>query len=321
VFPLRYLVPILITLLCGGTAAQSYPDRPIKLIVPFAAGGPADIPPRLIAQRLSSKLGQPIYIENRTGGGGTVGAAAAARAKPDGYTLFCGSTGPLAIAPTLYAGSLEYDPQQSFAPIALLSQVPYLVLVGPATPANRLSDLVAYARENPGKVAIGAAAGAPAQLLGYLFRRLTATDVVIVPYRGGAPVLSDLLAGQLHAAFEATSIVNAHLGENGLRAIAAATPQRLSMLPSIPTTAEDGLGELTAYSWSGILAPRGTAPPVVASLNAAINDVLATADVQADLARLGSATKIGSADDFAGYIDQEIRKWAQLVRDSGMQAQ
>jgi tripartite-type tricarboxylate transporter receptor subunit TctC len=314
------LAALIVAGLCTVAQAQPYPTRSIKLVVPFAPGGAVDVPARLLAQRLSISLGQSVFIENKSGAGGTIGATAVAHAEPDGYTLLCGSSGSLAVSPALYGSAADYDAQKSFAPIALLSNVPYILLVAPSVPVSSLGELIAYAKADPTRVNFGAPSGTPSLLLEHLFKKLTGADVTIVTYRGGGPVLNDLLGGQIQATFETTSVAMAHLRADKLRALAVATPERLAALPDVPTTAESGVGQLTAYSWTGVVAPAGTPAEVVNKLNTAINAVLASPAMQADLAKLGSVTRLGSPADFAHYIAEERHKWGELVRESGARA-
>ena len=236
--------------------AQSYPNRPIKLIVAVLPGGPMDVMGRLIAQHLSSTFGQ-VFVENRAGAGTTLGAKAVASAEPDGYTLLLGNAATLAIGPTLYK-SAGYDPVTSFAPVAFLASVPYVLIVSPSLPVRTVPELVAYAKAHPGKLSFGVPNAAPPHMLAAWFKALTGTDVVIVPYKGASAVLTDLLGGQIQAGFETTSVLFSHLQDKKINALAVATPARLPDLPEVPTMIESGFPGFIASSWTSVMAPAGT---------------------------------------------------------------
>jgi tripartite-type tricarboxylate transporter receptor subunit TctC len=267
--------------------AQSYPSRPIKLVVAVLPGGPMDVMGRLIAQHLSSTIGQQVVVENRAGAGTTLGAKAVASADPDGYTLLLGNAATLAIGPTLYK-SAGYDPLTSFAPVAFLSSVPYVMIASPSLPARTAPDLVAYAKANPGKLNFGVPNAAPPHLLAAWFKAATATDVVIVPYKGASAVLTDMLGGQIQAGFETTSVLFGHLNENKIKALATATLARLPDLPDVPTMIECGYPDFVASSWTSIMAPAGTPKDIVAKLNREINSGLVSAPMQARFKQLAA---------------------------------
>ena len=225
------LAAVLIGLGTSAQAQEKYPTRPIRLLVPFPAGGPVDVMGRLIGQKLSSTLGQQVIIENRPGAGSTLAARAAASADADGYTLLVASAASLAIGPALY-NNIGYDPATSFAPIALVSSVPYVMIAGPNVVAKTLPDLVAYAKTNPGRLNIGVPNGAPPHMIAAWFRSVTATDVVIVPYKGASNVITDLMGGQIDLGFETTSVTFGHVHEGKVRALGVATRSRLPELPT-----------------------------------------------------------------------------------------
>lgn len=297
--------------------AQTYPARPIRLIVPFPPGGPTDIMGRLIAQQLSASFG-PIVVDNRPGAGSTIGAKLAAGAEPDGYTLLFGSTASLAIAPALYKNA-GYDPLKSFDPVAMVSDVPYLMAVRPDLPAKTVRDVVAYAEANPGKLNFGAPSGTPTYLLAALFKRLTNTDLLVVPYKGGAGVIADLLGGQLQGTFETTSVILSYVREGSLRPLAVASRTRLSDLPDVPTMIESGFSDFVGDSWTGIAAPTGTPPAIVGRLNAAINTALKSPEVTASFAKLKAEARTGTPKDFGVFLAEERRRWADFVRASGVE--
>lgn len=311
------------TLLCpistGYAPAQSYPDRPIKMIVPFPPGGPTDVMGRLVAQILQTSLGQSVVVENRPGAGGTIGAKAVATADPDGYTLLYGSTSTLAIGPALYK---NLDPTKAFAPVAMVSDVPFLLVVGPNVPAKSVQDLVAYAKANPGKLNFSSAGnGTPPHLTGELFKAATKTDIVHIPYKGGAPSITDVISGQVQMTFETTSVLLPLVREGKLRALAVTSAARQPQLPDIPTMIESGVPGFLANSWTGVVAPAGTPAAAVGKLNAAINEGLRAPANRANFEKLGVEVKIGSVQDFAAQIGGELQKWSGIVQSSGIKAE
>jgi tripartite-type tricarboxylate transporter receptor subunit TctC len=301
-------------------AQQTYPNRPIKLIVAVLPAGPMDIMGRLIAQHLSSTLGQPVVVENRPGAGTTLGAKAAASADPDGYTLLLGNAATHAIGPTIYK-SAGYDPLTSFAPVAFLSSVPYVMIAGPGVAAKTVPELVAYAKANPGKLSFGVPNGAPPHLLTAWFKALTGTDIVIVPYKGASAVLTDLLGGQVHAGFEATSVLVGHLTEKKIKALAVTAPQRLPDLPEVPTMAECGFPDFVAASWTSVMAPAGTPHTIVAKLNAEINAGVATPQLQARFKELSAQANPGPPEALAAFVAKELPKWQAMAKLAGIKAE
>jgi tripartite-type tricarboxylate transporter receptor subunit TctC len=300
--------------------AQTYPDRPIKLIVAVLPGGPMDIMGRLIAQHLSAALGQPVVVENRAGAGTTLGAKAAASADPDGYTLLLGNAATNAIGPTIYK-SAGYDPLTSFAPVAFLSSVPYVMIAGPGITAKTVPELVAYAKANPGKLSFGVPNAAPPHLLAAWFKALTGTDVVIVPYKGASAVLTDLLGGQVHAGFETTSVLLGHLAEKKIKALAVAAPERLRDLPEVPTMAECGFPDFVATSWTSVMAPAGTPHTIVAKLNAEINVGLASPQLRARFKELSAEANPGPPEALSAFVAKEIPKWQAMAKLAGISAE
>jgi tripartite-type tricarboxylate transporter receptor subunit TctC len=296
--------------------AQSYPSRPIKLIVAVLPGGPMDVMGRLIAQYLSSSFGQ-VFVENRAGGGTTLGAKAVASAEPDGYTLLLGNSATLAIGPTLYK-SAGYDPQTSFVPVAFLASVPYVMILSPALPMRSVQELVAYAKGNPGKLSFGVPNAAPPHLLAARFKLLTATDVVIVPYKGASAVLTDMLGGQIQAGFETTSVLFGHLQEKTIKALAVAATARLPDLPEVPTMLESGFPDFVASSWTSIMAPAGTPREIVEKLNAEINAGLNSPVMQARLKQLGAHPRTGTPEELAAFIASEIVRWRAMIKLTGI---
>lgn len=303
----------------GSAPAQNYPARPIRLVAPFPAGGPVDVMARLIAQHLSATVGQ-VVVENRPGAGSTLGAKSVATADPDGYTLLLGSSASLAIGPALYP-SAGYDPIKSFVPIALVSNVPYVMVAAVNAPFTTVPALLAHARANPGRLNLGVPNGAPPHMLALQFRHLTAADITVVPYKGAATVITDLIGGQIHGGFETTSVMLSHLHEGKVRGLAVVTEKRLPQLPELPTMIESGVPDLTGSSWTGIMAPAGTPPEIVARLRAAILDGLKSNDMKDKFARLGAEARFWTQDEFARFIADESQRLGALVRLTGAKAE
>ena len=313
------LVASLAAVLALPAAAQGYPNRPVKIVMPFAPGGPTEFIIRLVADRLTATLGQAFVIENRPGGaGGTVGAKSVAIAEPDGYTLLFSSPGPLVTAAAVYK-SLDYDPIKSFAPIAMLIYAPQMLVVHPSVPANSLPEFVAYARSNPGKITFGSPGyGTQPHMLGEMLTLAAGINIIHVPYRGAGQAVTDLVAGQVQMIFETTAILLPHVEGGRLRALAVATDTRSALLPDVPTTAESGYPKLKASFWSGLLAPAGTPAPIVEKLNGAVNEILKSKDAQSALALLSAESKLGSPQGFAAFIAAEARRWAAIANETGI---
>jgi tripartite-type tricarboxylate transporter receptor subunit TctC len=301
----------------GACCAQSYPNKPVKLIVPFAAGGPIDVMGRLIAQRLSSDLGQQVVVDNRPGASGAIGTRAAASAEPDGHTLLIGSVTTLVTGP-LISRNVGYDPGRDFIPVALLASAPFALVVAPRVPANTLRELIAYARANPGKLNFGTPVGTLAHLTGELFRIRTGIDIVIIPYKGAATAVTDLIAGQVDLTFEPTSVLVAHVHDGKVRPLAVTGSARSPQLPDVPTMIEGGLANFVSYSWTGVVAPARTSERIVDRLNRAITQGLQSPEMSSNLERLGAQAKAGSPQDFAAFIAEETQKWGAIVKASGI---
>jgi len=300
-------------------SAQAYPNRPVKIVIPFAPGGPTEFILRLVADRLTAMLGQAFVVENRPGGaGGTVGAKSVSVAEPDGYTLLFSSPGPLVTAAAVYK-NLDYDPIKSFAPIAMVIYAPQMLVVHPSVPANTLKEFIAYAKGNPGKITFGSSGfGTQPHMLGDMLKLMADIDIVHVPYRGAGQSVTDLLAGQVQMIFETTAILLPHVEGGRLRALAVCTEARSPLLPNVPTTAESGYPKILASFWSGLLAPAGTPTEIVVKLNGAINEILKSKEAQAGLARVGAEAKIGSPKDFAAFIGAEAPRWAEIANATGI---
>jgi tripartite-type tricarboxylate transporter receptor subunit TctC len=300
-------------------AQDTYPSRSIRLIVPFPAGGPTDVTGRLINQVLSQSFGQQVFVDNRPGAGSTLGGKDAATAIPDGYTLLLGSAATLAIGPALYPDA-GFDPK-SLVPVAMVSSVPFVMIAGPKAPVGSVAEVIAYAKTHPGKLTLGVPNGAPPHMLAVWFKSLTATDILVVPYKGASTEMTDLMGGQIDLGVEPTSVVLPHLRSGAMRALATTTAQRLPELPDVPTLIECGVPGFVASSWTGIVAPPGTPAPVVDKLNAAVNAGLGAADFQAKLKALGAEGRPGTPADFANFIAGEAPKWIAMVKLSGITTQ
>ncbi len=296
--------------------AQSYPSKPIRIIAPYTPGSPNDVMARLLAQHLRVSLGQPIVVDNRPGGGTSIGTKAAALASPDGYTLLFTSSS-LAIDPAMNRKA-DYDPLKDFAPIAFVATTSWLLAISPDLPARSLAEFVAHAKANPGKLSFGFAQGTASQLVGECFKLLTGTDILSVPYKGGAAALPDFLGGRLQMLLPTPSTSLALIREGKMRALAITSPARSQDLPDVPTMSESGLPDLTLEFWAGLLAPAGTPPAVIEKLSATVNDALRSPEMIASMTKLGFDTRIGSARDFAAFIAQEIPRWAEIVKSSGI---
>jgi tripartite-type tricarboxylate transporter receptor subunit TctC len=296
--------------------ASSFPDKPLKLIVPFPPGGPIDTMARFLAAPLGARLGQPVVVENRPGTGGTLGTRAAAQAEPDGYTLFFATSGTLAVAPALYA-NIGYDPLASFVAIASTAVLPHLFAVRPDLPVRSVAEFVSYAKANPGKLNYGASLATPPYLLGTLFKQQAGIDVVYIPYKGSAPSVTDLLAGTTHWTIDGLTILGPHAREGKLRPLALASGQRWPDWPELPTLVESGFPDVSLDAWAGVMAPAGTPAAIVDRLNALINDSLAGPEVAPALARLSALPKLGTPASFARFIAADLPRWTAAVRLSG----
>jgi tripartite-type tricarboxylate transporter receptor subunit TctC len=295
--------------------AQSYPDRPIKLIVPFPPGGPMDVMARMVGQQLNAALKQPVIVENRAGAGGALGSKAVATSEPDGYTLLWGSSGTLSILPALNP-NLDYDPK-AFVPVSLVSLLPHVMVVPTTVPAKTVPEFIAYAKANPGKLNFGASLGTPPHLMGWLFKHLTGIDIVYIPYKGAAPSITDMLGGQTHMQFDALTVLYPLIQEGKLRALAVTSAQRWAPLPDVPTMMESAFPTFPQNAWAGVLVPPRTPAAIVAKLNAAINEGLTSPEAKANLLKFSAITQPGTPAEFAKFIAEQSPMWAELVKMSG----
>jgi len=311
----------LAAILCTGAFAQDYPNKPVRIIVPFAAGGVADLLPRLVGDKLSQKWGQPVVIENKVGAAGNIGMAEGARAAPDGYTLTLAPTGNLTVNPTLFP-KLPFDTAKDFVPVTMLAQVANVLVVHPSVPAKSFRELVAHAKANPDKLNFASPGdGSGAHLAGELLKLEAGIQMTHVPYKGLAPAVNDLLGGQVQLMFAGISTVLQHVKSGKLVALAVASPQRNAQLPDVPTVAESGHPGFDVTSWYGIVARAGTPPAVVQKIQRDMAEALRMEDVKAKLAGLGLEPVGNTPEQFDALIKAEGRKWSEIVRRAGIKVQ
>jgi tripartite-type tricarboxylate transporter receptor subunit TctC len=303
----------------ASASADDWPSKPITIVVPFVAGGTTDIVARIIAQPLSERLHQSIVIENVGGGGGTIGAGNAARAQPDGYTIFM-ATVAHTMAPGIYK-KLSYDFEKDFDPITIAASVPNILIVNPTLPVKTVAELIAYIKANPGKVNYGSAGiGSTEHMSGALFRALAGLDIVHVPYRGGAPMMGDLVAGHIQMSIETSGAATPFIKADQVRALAVSPAKRSALFPELPTLAESGLTGYDVTTWYGVLVPKGTPQPIRDKLYAELVQVLKSPDVAARLRDIGAEPGGEPPAQFAAFIHAETEKWIKLAKDAGIQA-
>ena len=302
----------------GALAQQNYPNRPIRIIVPYPAGESVDVIARLLALRMAPLLGQQVIVDNRGGGGGVIGAALAAQATPDGYNLLYGNVGSIIIAPNLQAKP-PYDALKNFAPVSEIADVPFFIFTSPAAlTAKTLKELVAYARDNPGKINYASTGiGSGVHLAGELFKSLAKIDIVHVPYKGVGLALPDMVSGKIQMVFYPPTFLQ-FVKEGKLRAITIAAPARSALLPDVPTTGESGMPDLIASSWHAIVAPAGVPAENIKKFHAALTTVMADKEVREKMASVG-ADAIGSTPEkFGPFMRVEMDKWRKVIKSSGI---
>jgi len=315
----RWLALLFFGLSVCASAQDTYPSRPVRFILPFPPGGGTDILGRVIAERLSANLGQPVVTENRGGAGGNVGAEAAAHSAPDGYTIVLVAPS-LAISKTLYS-KLNYDPVKDLAPISLVATVPNVVITHPAVEAKNLQEFIALARSRPGAMNYGSGgAGTSNHLAGELFNIVTGAKLVHVPYKGVNLAMQGVLAGEIQLVFIGIPAALPHIKAGKLRALALVAPQRTPALPEVPTVAEAGLKDFEVTTWYGVLAPAGTPRPIVSRLNAELVKIMHLPDVKERLAGMATDPLTSTPEEFAAYLKQEIAKWGDVVRKANLKA-
>jgi tripartite-type tricarboxylate transporter receptor subunit TctC len=301
--------------------AQPYPNKLIKIIVPFAAGGPADTLARIVANRLSAGLGQSVILDNRPGAGGTTGAKAAAVAEPDGYTLLYGNTASLIIGPAINA-NVGYDTLKQFTPVGLVSVTYNVMVVNPAFPANTLAELIALAKARPGKINFASPGyGTPPHMVGEMLKQRTGIDIVHVPYRGSAAALTDIMAGQVELAFENPSVTVPLVQEGKLKALAITGDSRNPQLPNVPTVIESGVPDFVSMSFTGLMAPASTPGEIIRRLNQELTAGLRAPETVELLDKLGVNPRPGSPEEFAGFIARETEKWTAVAKRAGIRVE
>ena len=302
----------------AGSAAQNYPSKPIRMICPFAPGGGSDFIGRIVGKQINDALGQPLVIENRGGAAGAIGAELAARATPDGYTLLLGSAGPLTIQPGLSA-RLPYDPLRDFAPVTVVTSMPFVLVVHPSLPVKSVPELLALARAKPGQLNFGSPGnGSTTHLSTELLKMLANVDVVHVPYKGVAPALAELVGGQVQFMAGDMSTVMPQVKAGRLRALAVTGAQRSTIVPELPTVAESGVPGYAASGWFGVLAPAATPRGIVTRLNDVIVKGLTSAEARERLAALGGEVVANTPAEFTAYLRADLEKWSKLIRAIGL---
>jgi len=300
------------------TFAQNYPVKPVRLIVPFAAGGNVDITARQIAPGLSELLGQNFIVDNRVGAGGVIGAEAVAKAAPDGYTLMMGSNSTVSVAPSLYP-KLAYHPVRDFAPVSLVATTPFVLVVHPSVPVKSVKELIALAKTKPGRLAMASGGtGSSNHLVGELFQSLTGAKFTHVPYKGAGPAGVDLMAGQVDLLFDQLSSSVGPLKSGRIRALAVTSAARTAVFPDIPTMKEAGVADFEVTNITGVLAPAGTSAETITRLNAAISKVLGLASVKERFAGLALEPAPSTPDQFSAYIKEDFARWTKVVKDASI---
>ena len=319
----RRLLAFVASLACASALpayAESWPAKPVRLVVGYAAGGATDVVTRLVGQKMGELLGQPVIVDNRTGANSNVGAELVARAPADGYTLYV-----YTIANTINAslyGKLGYDPRKDFAPIGLMAKIPNILVVHPSLPVKTVADYQRFAKtEKNGITFASSGSGSSIHLSGEMFKMQAGLNMLHVPYRGSAPAVADLLGGQVQSMFDNAPSSLPHVQSGKLRAIAVTSAQRLPMLPEVPTLAESGFPGLDVQSWFGLAAPAGTPAPVIAQLNKALNQALDTPEVKKRLQDLAATPAPGTPEQMRAFADAEITRWQAVVKASGASAE
>ena len=317
---IRWTVLAIIALCAAKAFGQDYPIKPVRLIIPFAPGGSNDILGRMIGTKLAEAMGQPVVIDNRAGAGGSIGVELAAKSAPDGYTLVIGHIGTLAVNPTLYK-KLPYDPIKDLQTISMLAKVANIMVVHPSLPAKSVRELIALAKAKPGMLVYGSGGnGGAGHLATEYFKLMAKIDIEHIPYKGTAPAIIDLLAGQTQLVFGGIPGIGGHIRNGRLRALGVSTSKRLTIFPEVPTVAEAGVPGYEATQWYGVLAPAGTPNWVVARLNREIVHTLQNPQIQQRLADDGSEPLASTPEEFTAFIKSETARWAPVIKAAGIRA-
>ena len=314
---LAWILSGCLALVSLAAGAQSYPSKPIRLVVPFPAGGSLDVVARAIGQKLADAWGQPVIVDNRPGAGGNIGADLVAKSAPDGYTILEGALSTHAVNVSLYS-KMPYDPVRDFAPITLVAVTPNVLVLNPSVPANSVKELIAYAKAHPGKLSFGSGSnGSAGHLAGELFKMEAGVDMVHIPYKGAAPAMQDLLAGQTQLMFDNLANSMQYVRAGKLKALAVTTEHRSALVPELPTLAEEGLPGFDISTWWGFMAPAGTPKEIIAKWNAEVARILSTPEMKAFFAQQGAEPAPTTPDAFGAMIEREIAKYAKIVKASG----
>jgi tripartite-type tricarboxylate transporter receptor subunit TctC len=312
------LVAVMLAICATAADAQSYPVKPIKLIVPYTPGSPVDVLARVVTQQVAPRLGQGIVIDNRPGAGTTLGTKIAASAEPDGYTLLIGATSFI-LSFSLYQ-NLDYD-ARSFVPVAMLAHSPQVLVIAPSVPAATVAEFVAFAKANPGKLNFGFGLGTLPQILGESFKVVTGTEIASIPYKGGAQAVTDMLGGRIEMIFGTTATLLPLIQQGKVRALAVTTQKRSKDLPGVPTMIESGLPQLALIFSAGLLAPAGTPGEIIFRLNTEINEAMRAPELEASMAKLGFEPQIWSPQEYAAFLAEEARRWPPIVKAAGVKAE
>lgn len=312
---------VAITLCSSLAIAQTYPNKPVTIVIPFPPGGGTDTGGRIIAEQLSKRWGQPVVIENKGGAAGQIGADAVAKAKPDGYTLLLGNIGTQAINPSLYP-KMSYDPDTAFAPISLVAELPLALMVNPSVPAKTANEFIALAKAKPGQLSYSSAgAGGAPHLAAEMFKDQTGTFILHVPYRGGGPAIADVIAGHVQISFMTVLEASGHIKAGKLRALAVTSEKRVPALAEVPTLAEQGLQGFNAISWLGLLAPAGTPPALIEKVSSDIRAILLDDAVKARFISLGGVPRSTTPSEFASLISDDKQRYAKIIRSRKISAE
>jgi tripartite-type tricarboxylate transporter receptor subunit TctC len=312
------LVAVMLAICATAADAQSYPVKPIKVIVPYTPGSPVDVLARVVTQQVAARLGQGIVIDNRPGAGTTLGTKMAASAEPDGYTLLIGATSFI-LSFSLYQ-NLDYD-ARSFVPVAMLAHSPQVLVIAPSVPASTVAEFVAHAKANPGKLNFGFGLGTLPHILGESFKVVTGTEIASIPYKGGAQAVTDMLGGRIDMIFGTTATLLPLIQQGKIRALAVTTQKRSKDLPGVPTMIESGLPQLALIFSAGLLAPAGTPSEIIARLNAEINEAMRAPELEASMAKLGFEPQTWSPQEYAAFLADEVRRWPPIVKAAGVKAE
>ena len=314
VLRLSAIMLFLLAALIGSAVAQDYPIRPVRIIVPYPAGGGTDIAARMVAQKLSDRFHQQFFVDNRAGANGNLGTNLIVKAAPDGYVIGMATPGPVTVGRSLYP-ELPYDPRKDLAPVILANASPIVLVVNPGLKVSSLKELVALAKANPGKLTAAlVSTGSVPHLVTEMFKKSAEINVLEIPYKGGAPATLDVVGGQVDMLFSVLPLVLPNITAGQLKALAIASPQRSPLVPNLPTTAEQGYPEVIGSAWNGIVAPASVSPEIIQKLNAGVADILRSQDVKQQFAKLGMEPIGGSSAAFVDFIGSESKKWAEVIK-------